>query len=91
MINKNCIHYVGDEDCNKCAKHGLIASCGNCTDCDDGSVKEKPKHIARWIDEFCSHCTTQAITQWDGYGGETVLSRYCPKCGYYMVNGVDEW
>ena len=27
MIDKSCLNYDGDEDCNKCCVHGYIFSC----------------------------------------------------------------
>ena len=27
MIDKSCLNYDGDEDCNKCCVHGYISSC----------------------------------------------------------------
>ena len=38
-IKKWCSYSDGDEDCNKCGKHGYIFSCAGCEDCDDGSPK----------------------------------------------------
>lgn len=33
MIDKSCLNYDGDEDCNKCCVHGYIFSCpDNCAD-----------------------------------------------------------
>ena len=30
MINTSCPYYDGDEDCDKCVKHGFIFSCEGC-------------------------------------------------------------
>ena len=35
MIYDDCIHYCGDDDCNKCSKHGYIFSCDGCDDYTD--------------------------------------------------------
>lgn len=35
MIYINCIHYCGDEDCNKCGVNGYIFGCEGCSDYDD--------------------------------------------------------
>jgi hypothetical protein len=32
MINMDCRYYDGDEDCNKCCKHGYIFGCEGCDD-----------------------------------------------------------
>lgn len=41
MIHVDCIHYDGDEDCNKCGKCGYFYSCAGCDDYDDGSGRTK--------------------------------------------------
>lgn len=30
MVEYGCKYYVGDEDCQKCAKYGLIMTCAGC-------------------------------------------------------------
>ena len=36
MLNHICMHDVSDEDCYKCAKHGIVFRCpDNCSDFDD--------------------------------------------------------
>ena len=32
MIHCDCNHYEGDDDCNKCGKHGYIFGCDGCED-----------------------------------------------------------
>lgn len=32
MINYDCRHYCGDDDCNKCSKQGYFYSCAGCED-----------------------------------------------------------
>ena len=32
MIHMDCRNYDGDEDCNKCCKHGYIFGCEGCDD-----------------------------------------------------------
>ena len=36
MIEKSCMNYDGDEDCNKCCKNGYIFDCpADCPDYED--------------------------------------------------------
>lgn len=46
MIEKSCMCFDGDDDCNKCVKHGIIYSCPvPCPDYDDCfGNKQQDKH-----------------------------------------------
>ena len=53
-VKKWCSYYDGDEDCNKCGKHGYIYSCAGCEDCDDGSPKEPVEEAKKECYDKCS-------------------------------------
>ena len=36
MIHVDCVHYDGDEDCNKCGLCGYFYTCDGCDDYDNG-------------------------------------------------------
>lgn len=42
MIEKSCMYFDGDDDCNKCVKHGIIYSCPyDCPDYIDFYLRRK--------------------------------------------------
>lgn len=43
MIHMDCVNYDGDEDCNKCCKHGYIFGCDGCDDFENFCSKPKKK------------------------------------------------
>lgn len=46
-LDFTCIYDCSDDDCYKCAKHGVISRCDDCQDYDDGKG-HKGKKDERW-------------------------------------------
>lgn len=45
MIHHDCVNYDGDEDCNKCCKHGFIFGCEGCDDFEGFGGTNKKNYI----------------------------------------------
>lgn len=48
-LDVSCIYECSDEECNKCAKHGIVWSCAGCQDYDDGKG-HKGKRDEGWCE-----------------------------------------
>lgn len=52
MINTSCSNWDGDEDCNKCTKHGYIFGCEGC---------EENEEERKWTNEDKNHTGTEGL------------------------------
>ena len=70
-IDTGCMYYVGDEDCHKCIKKGLLFNCEGCNELNEQKEIEEKK----WSNKL-------VVTGFSSHDCETHYK--CPFCGEHF-------
>lgn len=69
----------------ECDKSGCFINGGDCFSTRNYNYAlVEPIRIGQWINDYCSFCGQEAITEWNDTGGEHIYTPRCPWCGAHM-------